>query len=86
MQTGFGVLVATIYFTLATDSSADEAISLLAVWGYRDRYNADGWVTGSTLNEGAGLNATDVTRSPCPLNARESRSPASRRNRPQRKR
>lgn len=53
--------MSTIYFTLATDSSADEAISLAAVWGYRDRYNADGWVTGSTLNEGAGLNATDLT-------------------------
>jgi hypothetical protein len=42
---------ATIYFTPTSASSYDEAISLAGIWGYRERYSADGWVSGSTLNE-----------------------------------
>ena len=52
--------IATIYFTLTNASSRDKAIILLAYWGWRDRYAAEGWKLGSTINEAGNLNATDI--------------------------
>jgi len=48
---------AGIYFTLTTASSYNEAISLAAIWGYRERYSADGWVQGSLLDEAGNITA-----------------------------
>lgn len=42
-------------------SSTQEAITLVGIFGYREKYATQAWVMGSTLNEGAGLNATDTT-------------------------
>jgi len=47
----------SIYFSSTTASSYDEAISLLAIWGYRERYSADGWVSGSLLDEAGNITA-----------------------------
>ena len=48
---------ATIYFTPTSASSYDEAITLSAIWGYRERYSADGWVSGSTVDEVGNVSA-----------------------------
>ena len=46
-----------------TDSNNDSegAISLAAIYGFRQQYGTRGFVTGANLNEASGLNAADTT-------------------------
>lgn len=51
----------SVYWDVDSNNNAEQVIDINAWWGFRQQFTARGWLTGSTLNEGAGLNATDVT-------------------------
>ena len=49
------------YWDVDSNSNSEQVIDVLGWWGFRQDYGTRAWITGSTLNEGAGLNATDLT-------------------------
>ncbi len=53
--------ISTVTFEMDSNSSDQQVIDVLAFWGFHEWYGTRAWKTGSTLNEGAGLNTTDLT-------------------------
>jgi hypothetical protein len=47
------------YWTLDSSGNLEDAIDLIGIWGYHDRYSQRAWLTGSTVNES--LTASDLT-------------------------
>jgi hypothetical protein len=41
----------SVFWQLGSGGEPQQAISLSAIWGYHDRYSAEGWKAGSTLSE-----------------------------------
>lgn len=52
--------VTDIYWVTDANGSYEKVISVLGTWGYHNDFGG-AWLLGSTLNEGAGLNASDLT-------------------------
>ena len=46
-----------IYFTCNSASDYEQVVALVGIWGYRERYSADGWVQGSLLDEAGNITA-----------------------------
>jgi hypothetical protein len=53
--------VSSVVWQESSAGSSMQVIALAALWGYRQRYAQDGWLTGSTLNEVTGINAVELT-------------------------
>lgn len=53
--------VTSTIWTSSSAGSSEYVITLVGMWGYRENYSSAAWVSGSTLNEVGGLNASDTT-------------------------
>jgi len=53
--------VSSILFVASASADAEQVIDVLGIWGYREDYANRGFVSLTTINEGAQLSASDLT-------------------------
>lgn len=49
------------YWTVNSYSDTEQVITVNAFWGFHNRYNQEGWKLATTLNEGSGITASELT-------------------------